>query len=355
MDVRLILNSGKQKGRETPLARGIYLVGRSSICQIRPKNRYVSRKHCAFVHRKRELLIQDLGSTSGTFVNGKRIDPKVAHALKDGDRIWVGKTKFIVAIHSAKPEPSARKKRKAVEQRKPEADEELGLADSDEGKAEETEAEPSGVGSHVNAGAHVIEDVLSMLDEDPDENGDDLDAAERGAPGTQFRLAKLENGEEIDVDDDSDGNVEFAAPRSSESLSEVQPLPSYASRKDWDVQSVYNWVSQKETFARLDQRRAKRKAKAIVEGEPVAEGSTVGLESDRTSEPTNESQMPEQVQAARAKLGSNQSSASKSALSNSSFAWIESEKMRPVVIGAVAVLFLLWLGWNVWLLISFKG
>ncbi len=90
-------NTSKWPARraETPLARGVYLVGRSKTCQIRPKNRYVSRKHCAFIHKRQSLLIQDLGSRTGTYVNGERIEPSVALPLKDGDRIRVGKTRLL--------------------------------------------------------------------------------------------------------------------------------------------------------------------------------------------------------------------------------------------------------------------
>ena len=255
MDVRLILDSGNQKGRETNLARGIYLVGRSRICQIRPKNRYVSRKHCAIIHRKREVLIQDLGSKTGTYVNKVRIDPKTAVALADGDKIRVGKTKFQIAIIAPRKAHYAT----AGDGNAEVGEEELGLA-SDEGSDAYREVEPE----HEVAGnaPQFIGDVLKMLEEDDEE--DDAESPSHFVAGSAFQLDSQGNEDNIDVDDDSDGNVVFAAPKSGESLGIADSLPSYASRKDWDVKSVYSWIEQKETFARLDERRAKRKAKLLL-------------------------------------------------------------------------------------------
>jgi pSer/pThr/pTyr-binding forkhead associated (FHA) protein len=43
--------------------------------------------------RDGNYLIEDLGSTNGTFVNrGRRLAPGDRHPLKDGDEIIVGKT-----------------------------------------------------------------------------------------------------------------------------------------------------------------------------------------------------------------------------------------------------------------------
>ena len=53
----------------------------------------VSRRHARIVVRSGNYLIEDLGSTNGTFVNrGRRLAPGDRHPLKDGDEIIVGKT-----------------------------------------------------------------------------------------------------------------------------------------------------------------------------------------------------------------------------------------------------------------------
>jgi predicted component of type VI protein secretion system len=53
----------------------------------------VSRRHARISVRDGHYLIEDLGSTNGTFVNrGRRLAPGDRHPLNDGDEIIVGKT-----------------------------------------------------------------------------------------------------------------------------------------------------------------------------------------------------------------------------------------------------------------------
>jgi len=53
----------------------------------------VSRRHARISVRAGNYLIEDLGSTNGTFVNrGRRLAPGDRAPLKDGDEIIVGKT-----------------------------------------------------------------------------------------------------------------------------------------------------------------------------------------------------------------------------------------------------------------------
>ena len=53
----------------------------------------VSRRHACISLRDGQYVIEDLGSTNGTFVNrGHRLAPGNSQPLKDGDEIIVGKT-----------------------------------------------------------------------------------------------------------------------------------------------------------------------------------------------------------------------------------------------------------------------
>jgi hypothetical protein len=53
----------------------------------------VSRRHARIIHRDNAYLIEDLGSTNGTFVNrGRRLLPGSPQVLNEGDEIIVGKT-----------------------------------------------------------------------------------------------------------------------------------------------------------------------------------------------------------------------------------------------------------------------
>lgn len=54
----------------------------------------VSRVHCRFtLSDAGDLELEDLGSTNGTFVNGRKVQ-KVS--LNDGDKLTVGRVEFVV-------------------------------------------------------------------------------------------------------------------------------------------------------------------------------------------------------------------------------------------------------------------
>jgi pSer/pThr/pTyr-binding forkhead associated (FHA) protein len=55
----------------------------------------VSRVHCRLaVSETGELELEDMGSTNGTFVNGKKVTAKTM--LNDGDRVMFGRVEFLV-------------------------------------------------------------------------------------------------------------------------------------------------------------------------------------------------------------------------------------------------------------------
>lgn len=67
-------------------------IGRGSLCNIILKDSSISRKHCIFRFSNNAWYIQDLGSSSGTRVNGRRIEGK---KLNSGDKIEIGSNVFI--------------------------------------------------------------------------------------------------------------------------------------------------------------------------------------------------------------------------------------------------------------------
>lgn len=80
--------SGKYQGNEYPLkANQEIIVGRGSEFDIVLVEDMVSRRHAKFVTGEDYAILQDLGSTNGSFVNGERIR-KIR--LKEGDRILIG-------------------------------------------------------------------------------------------------------------------------------------------------------------------------------------------------------------------------------------------------------------------------
>lgn len=61
----------------------------------------VSRRHARIIFRNNVYMIEDLGSTNGTFVNrGRRLIPGAPQVLTEGDEIIVGKTFLRFHINS---------------------------------------------------------------------------------------------------------------------------------------------------------------------------------------------------------------------------------------------------------------
>lgn len=61
----------------------------------------VSRVHCRFtLNETNELELEDLGSTNGTFLNGKKVGKA---KLTDGDKLTVGRVHFVVNSESTDP------------------------------------------------------------------------------------------------------------------------------------------------------------------------------------------------------------------------------------------------------------
>ncbi|NQU07371.1 MAG: FHA domain-containing protein, partial [Candidatus Abyssubacteria bacterium] len=84
---RLTAMEGPHKGAFCELAPTEMLIGRMKTCPICLYDEEVSRKHASIVPEGESLIIRDLGSRNGTFVNNDRIKTK---SLTDGDTIRIG-------------------------------------------------------------------------------------------------------------------------------------------------------------------------------------------------------------------------------------------------------------------------
>ncbi len=73
----------------------IKTMGRAKRSDFIVENFLLSRAHCRFtLSSSNELLVEDLDSTNGTFVNGQKVKRAV---LATGDRVKVGRIEFAVA------------------------------------------------------------------------------------------------------------------------------------------------------------------------------------------------------------------------------------------------------------------
>lgn len=72
-------------------------VGRGSEANVFLNDRWASRLHCRFDLLDNKIVVIDLNSKHGTFVNGKRVERA---QLNPGDKIAIGLTSFTAHVDS---------------------------------------------------------------------------------------------------------------------------------------------------------------------------------------------------------------------------------------------------------------
>ena len=72
-------------------------IGRGSDNELVIDTKHVSRYHAVLLAGPVHTSIEDLNSTNGVFVNGKRVARQV---LKDGDRVTIGRTRFRFTVRT---------------------------------------------------------------------------------------------------------------------------------------------------------------------------------------------------------------------------------------------------------------
>ena len=72
-------------------------IGRGPDNELVLDTKHISRYHAVLLAGPTHTTIEDLQSTNGVFVNGKRVSRQ---ALKDGDRVQIGRTQFRYSVRS---------------------------------------------------------------------------------------------------------------------------------------------------------------------------------------------------------------------------------------------------------------
>jgi hypothetical protein len=87
---RLVVTDGALQGTTVPLAGAPITIGRADDSTLVLTDDYVSTRHARLVPQGDGWVLEDLGSTNGTYLGRQRVTDPVAVAL--GAQIRVGKT-----------------------------------------------------------------------------------------------------------------------------------------------------------------------------------------------------------------------------------------------------------------------
>jgi len=90
-DLILEIVEGDDAGRQTPL-EGSIEIGREGSTGLALDDEQASRRHARVTAQGDHAVVEDLGSTNGTYLNGQPIEGE--RTLRPGDRLRVGLTVF---------------------------------------------------------------------------------------------------------------------------------------------------------------------------------------------------------------------------------------------------------------------
>lgn len=130
MEVTLVAVKADGAQRDVPMKRARMVVGRKKECDIRIAVSSVSREHCEIRIENGKVLVKDLGSSNGTYVNRERVQES---ELSPGQLLGIGPAVFVVkidgkpaqidakksAVQGAAPEPVAAAKAPAARPQAP--------------------------------------------------------------------------------------------------------------------------------------------------------------------------------------------------------------------------------------------
>lgn len=88
---RFLVQEGDQAGKAIELNEFPFTIGRARECDVVLDYTEVSRLHAQCTSDHLNIFLEDMGSTNGTFVNGRRLDPNESYRLRAGDAVSFAK------------------------------------------------------------------------------------------------------------------------------------------------------------------------------------------------------------------------------------------------------------------------
>ncbi len=87
--IQLVMRTGPTPGKAFPISKSEIIIGRDATCDIVINDAEISRRHAKMtMEATGGYVLEDLGSTNGTFVDGQRL--MGPHSLQPGDLVLFG-------------------------------------------------------------------------------------------------------------------------------------------------------------------------------------------------------------------------------------------------------------------------
>ena len=103
MNVKLVLFKSTENQTDLVIAEPVTVLGRGRSCQIQFVDSRVSRHHCQLTLTAEKMLVRDLGSANGTYVNRTLIEGEVE--LAHGDTLTIGR--YVMTVQMGESPESA--------------------------------------------------------------------------------------------------------------------------------------------------------------------------------------------------------------------------------------------------------
>lgn len=178
MIVKLILQQGRRR-QTLELDRPVSVLGRARGVTVRLPSAEVSRQHCCLKVRDGFVVVEDLHSSNGTFLNGRPV--KGPEAVRPGDSLRVGPAIFAVDYDLT---PAARGRLEEFENAF-----EVVLDESEPGEVVEVEEEDAALAEALEGVVEVLgedEGVVEVVRRNPERDESPAPRAEPLRPADEF-------------------------------------------------------------------------------------------------------------------------------------------------------------------------
>src|SRR2546423_10324285 len=96
MQVRVKILQGSNAGQEKKIPKPKCMIGRGEDCHLRPQSDAISRHHCVVITTENEVIVRDLKSRNGTFVNDEQVAEEAVLLHRDILRVGPPQIQMII-------------------------------------------------------------------------------------------------------------------------------------------------------------------------------------------------------------------------------------------------------------------